>query len=128
MKCEIRVSFLLLLLYSLPPSGIFLRSGKRFVFFREIRLSLSLSLLPELNFPPLKIEDGSVEDKKFFDRTSLKMIDIIRRIRIIIESILLYFTKVSSVVKICFLFFFGIKMNDKIGDAMNYTMEFRDHI
>lgn len=71
-----------------------------------------------------------MEDKKFFDRTSLKMIDIIRGIRIIIESILLYFTKVSSVVKMCFLFFFffGIKMNDKIGDAMNYTMEFRDHI
>lgn len=65
-----------------------------------------------------------MEDKKFFDRTSLKMIDIIRGIRIIIESILLYFTKVSSVVKICFLFFFGIKMNDKIGDAMKIRWNF----
>lgn len=63
MKREIRVSFS----SSLFLSGIFSRSAERFVFF----LSLSLSFLPELNFPPLEIEDGN------FDRTLEKMIDII---------------------------------------------------
>lgn len=58
MKCEIRVSF---------SSSLF-PSHREFFFDRAIRLfldPLSLSLLSELNFPPLKIEDGSVEDEKF---------------------------------------------------------------
>lgn len=60
MKCEIRVSFS----SSLFPSHreFFFDWARDSSFFRP---PLSLSLLSELNFPPLKIEDGSVEDEKF---------------------------------------------------------------
>lgn len=59
MKCEIRVSFS----SSLFPSHreFFFDRARDSSFFRP----LSLTLLSELNFPPLKIEDGSVEDEKF---------------------------------------------------------------